>query len=97
MKFLDLISIDEKTVALKELQLTAKKAALQVDRDILSAEDAVDTAETTVVKSFNRKPYSPAMTINAMRDLEEAKQTLADLNTLKSEYFTDSTSTTPQA
>mgnify|MGYP001489732242 CR=1 FL=1 len=91
MKFLELISVDEKTIAAKELNLTAKKAALQVDRDILSAEDAVNAAEERFTKSFTSKPYSPGLTVNAKRDLIDAKQTLADLEELKAEYFSETT------
>lgn len=89
MKFLDLISVDEKTAQAAELQLTAKTAALQVDFDILAAAKKVSDAEATVAKTFKARPYSPAATVNAMRELADAKETVSDLESLKSEYFSE--------
>lgn len=91
MKFLDLISVDEKTAQAAELQLTAKTAALQVDFDILAAQKKAGEAETSLAKTFKARPYSPAATVNAMRDLADANQTVTDLESLKAEYFSEDT------
>ena len=87
MKFLELISVDEKTAQVAELELTAKTAALQVDFDILAAQKKVSEAEASLARTFKARPYSPSATINAMRDLADANATVTDLTTLKSEYF----------
>lgn len=51
MKFLELISIDEKTAHAADLQLAAKTAALQVDFDILAAQKKVGEVEAILAKT----------------------------------------------
>lgn len=94
MKFLELISIDEKTAHAADLQLAAKTAALQVDFDILAAQKKVGEAEAVLAKTFKARPYSPAATVNASRDLQDANQTVSDLENLKAEYFSETTKKT---
>lgn len=86
-KLKDILSADKETVKAAELEISVKKASLQVDVDMLEAETRATNAQEAYNKALGRLPFSPAAVINAKRDLAEAKQDLADLAALKTELF----------
>lgn len=83
-KLIDILSKDEKAEKAAELAIAVKRASLQVDTDLLSAQSRVADAESRYAKALKTLPFNPAAVINAKRDVADAKQDIKDLEELKS-------------
>jgi len=87
MKYVDFITRDEKEVKAAEVAVAVKKAAIQVDIDLIKANEAAANAESVISSVLSRIPFNPSMLINAKRDLAEANTVIAELEAIKTELF----------
>lgn len=87
MKYVDFITRDEKEVKAAEVAVAVKKAAIQVDIDLIKANEAAANAESTINAVLSYIPFNPSRLINAKRDLAEANTVIAELEAIKSELF----------
>jgi acyl CoA:acetate/3-ketoacid CoA transferase alpha subunit len=87
MKYVDFITRDEKEVKQAEVAVAVKKAAIQVDIDLIKANEAAANAESVIAIVLGRIPFNPSALINAKRDLAEANTIIAELEAIKVELF----------
>lgn len=87
VKYVDFITRDEKEVKAAEVSVAVKKAAIQVDIDLIQANQLVANAESNIATVLGKMPFNPSALINAKRALAEAKEVVAELEAIKTELF----------
>ena len=83
----ELIARDDKKVKADALVHIVKRADVQIQSDILGAEEAIAKADSDLSKAYGQSPFSSIACIEANRDLKEAKENLSDLKALRKELF----------
>jgi hypothetical protein len=87
MKYLDLISQDEKKVDKQQLEHLAAETSLNLQKDLLDYTKQVSIAKRALDSAKASKSFSTANVINCMREVEEAEQTVEEIKALQKELF----------
>lgn len=88
-KYLELISKSKEAKEQEQLAEAAEYAKSQIGLDILAGKKAVREAEKAVESTVTSTPFNSDAVIRAQRTLANAKEDLAALQTIETEYFTE--------
>jgi len=86
-KYLDLIKQSEQEVELETLQHDNDAAAIQMDRDILSAKQTITEKSKELSALKKARPFNSVNVLVAQRQVKKAKEDLEELTAMKAEMF----------
>lgn len=87
--YLDLISVDEKTVQKDSLKIVAQEAALELNKQILTLSTEISKKKTELEKLKRQVPYSIIAEYNTTKQLEKLEEQLEFAKTIREVRFND--------
>lgn len=86
MKYVNLISKDEKQVNNEEIQNAVETARIETDHAYLSASKVLSDRKRSLNAAISSRSFNPQNVIIAQRKVKEAQQDVDDLMALKSMF-----------